>query len=404
MASACRARDSRLGLEIAGKALPEAAASTEILERFAREARAVAGEADRKGFAFPQEIELEGRQIVNNANTQEAPLTPGLVFEMLQAHQRTAALKAAIDLDLFRAVGEGPGDVASIARHCSASERGIRILCDFLTVQGVLVKESGRYRHTPTSATFLDPRSPACLASIAQFLSNPAMREPYDHLSEIVRAGRTILPGEGSVEPENPIWVQFAETMAPMMAPLCGPLGAAVLDGCKGPMRVLDIAAGHGLFGIEIARQNPQARVTGLDWAPVLRVALDNARRAGVQDRYEMLPGSAFEVDFGGPYDAILLTNFLHHFDWPTCVGLLKKVRAALKPGGRAATLEFVPDEDRVSPPIPAAFAMTMLASTAAGDAYTLSELTAMYREAGIGGVAAHPIPMSPHTVVIGST
>lgn len=336
------------------------------------------------------------------AKSAEESLTPGLVFEMLQAHQRTAALKAAIDLDLFRAVGEGPGDVASIARHCSASERGIRILCDFLTIHGVLKKENGCYRHSPTSAAFLDPRSPACLASIAQFLGNPAMREPYERLAEIVRSGRTVLPGDGSVEPENPVWVQFAETMAPMMAPMVGPLGAVVLDGHDGPMRVLDIAAGHGLFGIEIARQNPQARVTGLDWAPVLRVALDNARKAGVADRYDMLPGSAFEVDFGGPYDAVLLTNFLHHFDQPTCVGLLQKVHAALRPGGRAATLEFVPNEDRVSPPMPAAFSMTMLTTTAAGDAYTLSELTSMYHEAGFGGVTAHPIPMSPHTVVMG--
>ena len=335
-------------------------------------------------------------------NHADGPLTPAVVFEMLQAHQRTAALKAAIDLDVFRAVGEGPGDVASIARHCSASERGIRILCDFLTINGVLAKEDGHYRHTPASAAFLDPRSPSCLASIAQFLANPAMHEPYIRLADIVRAGRTILPGDGSVEPENPIWVQFAETMAPMMAPMAAPLGAVVLDGHNGPMRVLDIAAGHGLFGIEIAKQNPQAQVTGLDWAPVLRVALDNARKAGVHDRYDMLPGSAFEVDFAGPYDAVLLTNFLHHFDQPTCVTLLKKVRAALRPGGRAATLEFVPNEDRVSPPMPASFAMTMLASTPAGDAYPLSELSAMYNEAGFGGITAHPIPMSPHTVVMG--
>lgn len=332
----------------------------------------------------------------------EGPLTPGPVFEMLQAHQRTAALKAAIDLDVFRAVGDGPGDVASIAHHCSASERGIRILCDFLVIHGILRKENGRYRHSATSAAFLDPRSPTSLASIAQFLGNPAMRAPFDHLADIVRAGRTVLPGEGNVEPENPIWVQFAETMAPMMAPMVGPLGAVVLDGHNGPMRVLDIAAGHGLFGIEIAKQNPQARVTALDWAPVLRVALDNARKAGVHDRYEMLAGSAFEVDFGGPYDAVLLTNFLHHFDQPTCVGLLKKVHAALRAGGRAVTLEFVPNEDRVSPPIPAAFSMTMLTTTAAGDAYTLSELAAMYGQAGFGDVTAHPIPLSPHTVVVG--
>jgi SAM-dependent methyltransferase len=340
--------------------------------------------------------------LMHPQSSAESPLTPGLIFDMLQAHQRTEALKAAIELDVFRAVGEGPGDVVSIARHCSASERGIRILCDFLTINGVLEKEAGRYRHTPTSAAFLDPRSPASLASIAGFLSNPAMLEPFAHLTEVVRTGRTVMPGEGTVEPDNPVWVQFAETMAPMMGPMAGPLAALVNHGHAGPMRVLDIAAGHGLFGIEVAKLNSQAQVTGLDWGPVLRVALENARKAGVQDRYDMLPGSAFEVDFGGPYDVVLLTNFLHHFDPPTNVGLLKKVHSALKPGGRAVTLEFVPNEDRVSPPMPAAFALTMLATTASGDAYTLSELTAMYQKAGFGSITGHPIPMSPHTVVMG--
>ncbi len=335
--------------------------------------------------------------------SEQIPLNPGLVFDILQAHQRTAALKAAIDLDVFRAVGDGPGDVASIARHCSASERGIRILCDFLVISGVLVKENGCYKHSPTSGAFLDPRSPACLASIAQFLGNPTMLQPFDQLADVVRNGRTILPGDGSLESENPVWVQFAENMAPMMAAVAGPLAAVVVNGHNGPMRVLDIAAGHGLFGIEIAKREPQAYITGLDWGPVLQVALKNARKAGVQDRYEMLPGSAFDVDFGGPYDAVLLTNFLHHFDKPTCVSLLRKVRAALRPGGRVATLEFVPNEDRVSPPMPAAFAMNMLATTPTGDAYTLSELTAMYTGAGFSGINAYSIPTSPETIVVGT-
>ncbi|MDP9049893.1 MAG: methyltransferase domain-containing protein [Acidobacteriota bacterium] len=333
----------------------------------------------------------------------EAPLNPGLVFEMVNAHQKTEALKAAIELDIFRLIGEGHGDVASIAKHASSSERGIRILCDFLVINGVLAKQDGHYKHTPNSAAFLDPRSPACMASVTQFMSSMAALGAYANLAQVVRNGRTSLPGTGSVEPENPIWVEFAEKMAPMMAPMVGPMAVMVLDGRSGPMRVLDIAAGHGLFGIEIAKLNPQARVTGLDWTAVLRVALENARKAGVQDRYDMLPGSAFEVEFVGPYDAVLLTNFLHHFDKPTCVSLLKKVHASLKPGGRAATLEFVPNEDRVSPPMQAAFSLIMLATTAAGDAYTLSDLSAMYAEAGFKDIKGNPIPMSPQTVVIGT-
>jgi SAM-dependent methyltransferase len=139
-----------------------------------------------------------------------------------------------------------------------------------------------------------------------------------------------------------------------------------------------------------------------LDWAPVLEAAKSNAERAGVADRYEMLPGNAFDVDFGQTYDIVLLTNFLHHFDAATCVGLLRKVRAALKPGGRAAALEFVPNEDRISPPVPATFSLMMLPTTQSGDAYTFRELEAMYREAGFARVTGQPVPTGPHTMVTG--
>jgi 2-polyprenyl-3-methyl-5-hydroxy-6-metoxy-1,4-benzoquinol methylase len=331
-----------------------------------------------------------------------APASPAIIFETLTAYQRTAALRSGIELGLFRAIGEGPADAATLALKCSASERGLRILCDYLTVIGLLAKEGRIYRHTPVSAMFLDPASPACLAATAGFLSLPELTEPFNRLTEIVRSGRTVLAGQGSVEPENPIWVQFAHNMAPMMAPLAGPLGTIVLNERSGPMLVLDVAAGHGLFGIEVARQNPKARVVALDWAPVLEVAGANARKAGVADRYEPLAGSAFDVDLKGPYDVVLITNFLHHFDHSTCVGLLGKFRRSMKPGGLAATLEFVPNEDRVSPPMAASFALMMLGTTAAGDAYTFRELEGMYKEAGFGDVAAHPVPMSPHTIVTG--
>jgi SAM-dependent methyltransferase len=148
--------------------------------------------------------------------------------------------------------------------------------------------------------------------------------------------------------------------------------------------------------------------VVAVDWGPVLEVARANARKAGVEDRLELLPGSAFDVDFngggegGGSYDLALITNFLHHFDPATCVALLKKVRASLRPGGRAVTLEFVPNEDRVSPPMAAAFSLVMLANTPAGDAYTFRELERMYREAGFERITAQPLAPTPETAVVG--
>jgi len=168
-----------------------------------------------------------------------------------------------------------------------------------------------------------------------------------------------------------------------------------------GPIKVLDIAAGHGIFGIVIAQRNPQAEVVAVDWAGVLTVAAENASKMGVGARHTGLAGDAFKVDFGTGYDLALMTNFLHHYDIPTCTALLKKVAAALKPGGRVAVLEFVPNDDRVSPPGAAMFAIQMLGGTPSGDAYTFAELSAMLKAAGFTTTAAHPL-QGPETLVVG--
>jgi SAM-dependent methyltransferase len=132
-----------------------------------------------------------------------------------------------------------------------------------------------------------------------------------------------------------------------------------------------------------------------------LAVAQENAEAAGVAGRFHKLPGSAFDVDFGSGYDVVLLTNFLHHFDVPTCESLLRKVHRALNPGGRVVTLEFVPNEDRVTPPLSASFSLQMLAGTPSGDAYTFSELDGMFRRAGFSRSEIHSLRRSPEQLVV---
>jgi O-methyltransferase domain len=119
----------------------------------------------------------------------------------------------------------------------------------------------------------------------------------------------------------------------------------------------------------------------------VLEVAQQNAQAMSIADRYHLLPGSAFEIDFGSGYDLALITNFLHHFDPPTCTTFMRKVHAALVPAGRVAIAEFVPNPDRVTPPTAAAFSMMMLATTPAGDAYTFAELESISKSAGFARV-----------------
>jgi ubiquinone/menaquinone biosynthesis C-methylase UbiE len=328
-------------------------------------------------------------------------LSPVLFFDTINAYQRTEAIKAAIELDIFTAIGEGRETAKEIAERCQASERGARILCDFLTVIGFLTKKEHRYGLTPDSAMFLDKRSPAYIGGAMEFLLSPFLRESFKDITAAVRKGGTVITEEGSISPENPVWVKFARGMAPIMA-IQAQLLAKMIGGDKSQkLKVLDIAAGHGMFGIAVARQYPNAEITALDWSNVLEVAQENAEKGGISNRYNLLEGSAFEVDYGSDYDVILLTNFLHHFDKATCEKILLKVHKALAKNGRAITLEFVPNEDRVTPPQSAIFSLVMLCSTPQGDAYTFSEFETMFANAGFSRSEVHPLPPTMEQVVI---
>ena len=327
--------------------------------------------------------------------------TPERIFNTLNAYQQTAALRTAIELDVFSAISAGANTAAAIATKTGAAERGVRILCDYMTIQGFLTKEQGRYALTQESTIFLDRQSPACVASMTGFLGTARTRSIMDSFTESVRKGGSVWSEGDNTKPNDEFWVAFARSMAPLTVPssefIAGLLRAA--DGQ--PIKVLDIAAGHGMYGITVARKNPKAEIVALDWPAVLQVARENARKFGVADRYSVREGSAFETELGAGYDFVLLTNIFHHFDMLTCEKLMRRVHAALKPGGKAITLEFVPNEDRVTPPTAAAFSLIMLANTESGDAYTLAEYEKMFRNAGFAQTTLHPVPEMPQQVLV---
>jgi 2-polyprenyl-3-methyl-5-hydroxy-6-metoxy-1,4-benzoquinol methylase len=327
--------------------------------------------------------------------------SPERIFGVLNAFHSSAALKTAIELDIFTVIAEGADRANAIALRVNAAERGVRILCDYLTIHGFLTKSDDRYALTQESAIFLNRHSPGYMGTLAGFLTSEVPKKSFDGLTETVKKGGTTVAQGDNTKPNDDLWVAFARTMAPLTTVSAGFI-AELADAKEGEAcKVLDIAAGHGMFGITIAKRNPNAQITAVDWAPVLAVAKENAAATGVADRVSFRPGSAFEADLGEGYDIVLLTNIFHHFDIPTCEKLMRRVHAALKPGGKAITLEFVPNEDRITPPMAAAFSLIMLAETDAGDAYTFSQYEKMFRSAGFVRTTLHPVPEMPQQVLL---
>jgi hypothetical protein len=334
--------------------------------------------------------------------TQPAPqvdLQP--IWQLMTGFQMSAALKTAVELELFTKIGEGASSAGEIAAACGASERGIRILADTMTVVGMLTKTGDQYGLSDVAAFFLDKKSQAYMGGAIDFIMGPTQMRGMNDLTNAVRKGGTTVTGDGSVDPESPMWVAFARGMAPMMFPPAEAIAANLGFPADHKLKVLDIAAGHGIFGITVAKHFPNAEIYAVDWANVLTVATENAEKFGVSARHHLIPGSAFDVDLGDGYDVILNTNFLHHFDKPTCTSFMRKLAGALADGGKIMTLEFVPNDDRVSPPPAALFPLIMLAATPGGDAYTFGELREMFESAGLSRNQNIPLTPLPENIIV---
>ncbi|MBO0860307.1 MAG: class I SAM-dependent methyltransferase [Chloracidobacterium sp.] len=331
--------------------------------------------------------------------------TPEHFFRSVNAFQLTRALKGAIDLDLFTAIAEGKKTAKALAESRQASERGMRILCDYLAVIGFLTKSGVNYGLTPDSAMFLDSRLPTYMGSAVEFLLSPTIEQAFSDVAAAVRKGGTVLSDKGTMSRDNPVWVRFARAMQPLSFGVAQMVSGLVeLDPDK-KAKALDISASHGMYGLAFAQRYPDLEVVAVDWENVLEVGRENAEKFGVADRWRALPGSAFEVDFCANsdqgYDLVLIPNFFHHFDPPTNEKLMRKIHAALNEGGRAITLDFIPNEDRAEPAQAVTFALTMLVSTAGGDAYTFAEYEKMFASAGFSRSELIELPMGFHRLII---
>ena len=321
------------------------------------------------------------------------------IYEISLSYQKTAALQAAIKLDIFTKIGDQNLSAEQISSSTGASLRGVRILCDFLCVISLLEKNKIFYNLSPEAKRFLDRKSPHCLADIINYLAAPEIISLImnDPTSYVIKGGAS---GLTNISPDNPVWVRFAKAMVPFASITAKRTAAYIAKKAMQLRKVLDIAAGHGLFGIEAAKVASDAIVTAIDWFNVLEVAKRNAELAGLADRYKTMNGNVFEIDWGNGYDLILLPNILHHFDHNGCSRLLGKAKNSLSIDGSVFVIDIMPNPDRISPPEQAAFAFLMLATTPQGDAYTCAEYEMMAKTAGLTLVDSMQLLPTPQTLM----
>ncbi len=303
-------------------------------------------------------------------------------MQLTWGYAPTLILEAALQHKIFDLLDQSPKTLSELARATGASPRGLTAILNALVSFQFLARSGERYSLTEESSAFLVSSKPAYHGALLKHMSTQLIPK-WLQLSEVVRTGKpaaAVNKGHESAE----FFAGFVESLFPLSYPAARQLGEHLgVSKATSQFNVLDIAAGSGVWGIALAEQSPKVRLTAVDWPAVLEVTTKVAKQHGVADRLKGIPGDLLEVDYGSGYHLATLGHILHSEGRERSRKLLRKVFAALAPGGTIAIAEFIPNDDRTGPPNALIFAVNMLVNTEAGDTFTVAEMSEWLREAG---------------------
>ena len=314
---------------------------------------------------------------------QQAAVTPERILKLMWAFAPPLLIDAAVENRLFDVLDENPLAPEQLSAATGASQRGIMALADALVGFELLGKDKqGRYHLTPEAAAFLVQGKPEFQGSIFHNTKSDLIPR-WLRVSEAVASGRPVVP-VNEQEQGAAFFEQFVEALFPMGYAGAKALAADLkLAEAKEQTRVLDLAAGSGVWGIALAQASPLVQVTAVDWERVLATTKRMVARFNLEDRFNFVAGDLLEAEFGSNYAVATLGHILHSEGIERSKTLLRRVHDALRSGGTIAIAEFLVNADRTGPPQGLVFAVNMLVHSEEGGTYSFEEISDWLRDAG---------------------
>src|SRR6266568_1282847 len=194
-------------------------------------------------------------------------VTPERLMELSFAYAPPLIISAGVSNQVFDSLEDGAKTPEQVAEKTGASARALRILMNALVGLDLLKKDrQGKYSLTPESAAFLLSKNPGAHAGFFGTIA-PQLISRWLRLSDIVREGRPTVAVNQETEGTE-FFSQLVENIIPLSYPPAQKLADHLkLAKTNNDIRVLDLAAGSGIWGIALAQQSPALRVTAVDWA-----------------------------------------------------------------------------------------------------------------------------------------
>ena len=325
------------------------------------------------------------------------------LLDLMQGVRRAGVLRAGMKLNIFDGLADGRTDPETLAEWAGLPVRGVRVLLNALAAIGILEREDDRFLLAEGASELLVTGSPGYFGHAMKLAGSDYEWEALASLAEAVQADGTVLE-ENAETPGFGYWEDFAVSPTGKTQPMADLMAEVLLkrSGTRPALDVLDVACGHGMYGYALAARDRRVRVWDVDWPNVLDIAEEHARRLGVADSVNRIPGDMFTVPLGGPYDITIITNVLHHFSRARAAEMIQRLGEVTKPDGRVAVVTISADaRPPADNPVPHLFSALMLTWTREGEAHPVSDYAQMLAEGGFTVPEMYQVPGVPLTLLV---
>jgi hypothetical protein len=327
------------------------------------------------------------------ATATQAQVTPERILQMAWGYVPPLVLEAAIRHRVFDVLDAGPMNIWEVEQATGAKARGLTAIMNALVGLQFLAKdEQGRYALAPEAAAFLVSTKPGFQGGLIRH-TNQHLIPRWLHLNEVLATGAPV-SAVNEEQSGGAFFHDFVLDIFPMSYPAAKYLAEHLNFGDAGePVRVLDLAAGSGVWGIAQAQASPRVQVTAVDWPEVIPVTQQTTTMFGMPERFSYVEGDLHDADFGTGYALATLGHILHSEGETLSRKLLAKTYKALASGGTIAIAEFLVNRERTGPLTGLFFAVNMVVNTTEGNTWSVEEIGAWLEEAGFTNVRTIPSP-----------
>lgn len=281
-------------------------------------------------------------------------------------YRSSRVLQIANRIDIFTTLSDKEMSSEQLAQKCRTKPALTERLLIACTAMGLLDRRKNRYRNTELSKTYLvrgqklyQGNIIAHSATVWNFWSNleneiwlepaPGDKEGQEHRNFIMGMYNIAVAGRTDVFIEN-------------------------IDLSK-RTKLFDVGGGPGAYSIAACSRYPKLKAVVFDLPETIAIANEVIATEGMQDRVTTQEGNWETDTFGKNNDVALLSNILHGPDSQAEMKL-KKAYDSMVDGGLLLVQDFLLNDEKTGPLIPALFNVMV-------GAYSRRELLSLIKEAG---------------------